>query len=177
MNEKFDRKASMPPLLEDSPMGEMIFNILIAFQDSVKGYDGCDKYADKIFRWNKSKMWTAAIDMAQPMRCGFQVLNHGDLWLNNMMFKSDEENNPIAVSMIDFQMSFWATPSIDLLYFIITSVMDDIKVDRFDDLIEFYHEHLSSALKKLNFDQYIPTLSELQSDLLDKGYAGLLNLN
>jgi aminoglycoside phosphotransferase (APT) family kinase protein len=106
------------------------------------------------------------------MRCGFQVLNHGDIWLNNMMFKSDEEGKPLDVSMIDFQGPFWGSPVNDILYFLISSVADDIKIHHFDDFVEFYHDQLCLALKSLKYAQNIPSLSELHVDILEKGSFG-----
>lgn len=173
IDKQFDRGSSMPPMPEDHPMMEGFFKILKSFETAVRGYGDCDVYADKISRWNRMKLVNLFIDVAKPMRGGFQILNHGDTWLNNMMFKFDDDNNPIDVSMIDYQMSFWGTPSADFLYFFVTSVADDIKVTHFDDLVEHYHEQLSSALKKLNYDQHIPTLWEIQTDLLDGGGYGL----
>lgn len=168
----FDRKASMPPMPEDSPFVEGFSKLFQAFTDSVKSYADRNAY-EKIARWDLKKLMTSMMDIATPMKCGFQVLNHGDSWINNMMFKSDEENNPIDVNLIDFQMSFWASPSCDLLYFLFSSVADDIKAIHFDHFIEFYHDQLTSALKKLKFDQHIPTLTELHIDLLDKGSFGM----
>jgi hypothetical protein len=72
-------------------------------------------------------------------------------------------------------MPFWASPAADLLYFLISSVENDIKVEHFDDFIEFYHTELSSGLKKLGYDQYIPTLVELHVDLLEKRYFGMFD--
>lgn len=159
----------MPPLPEDSPFMSGFKKIFEAFTEAVKNYGDCDAAYEKIVRWDFKRLITLWVDIATPMRCGFQAMNHGDIWLNNMMFKSDEENNPLDVSMIDFQGPFWASPSSDILYFLISSVADDIKIAHFDDFIEFYHEQLTLALKKLKFDQHIPTLSELHIDLLDKG--------
>jgi thiamine kinase-like enzyme len=143
-----------------------------AFTAAVKNYGDCGIYAEKISKWDQTKLFTQWIDIAEPMRCRFQVLNHGDAWLNNMMFKSDEQGNPLDVSLIDFQGPFWGSPANDILYFLISSVADDIKIDHFDDFIEFYHDQLTTALKKLNYDQHIPTLPELHVDLLEKGAFG-----
>lgn len=170
----FDRKATMPVFPEDSPFLLGFKKMLDAFTDSIKSYGDCDELATKIGKWDFKKLSGVWKDVAEPMRCGFQVMNHGDIWLNNMMFKSDEENNPLDVNMIDFQVAFWASPAPDILYFLVSSVADDIKVEHFDDFIEFYHEQLTSALKQLKFDQHIPTLPELHIDLLDKGAHGIL---
>ena len=53
-----------------------------------------------------------------------------------------------------------------------TSLNEEIKLDKFDFLIQFYHYHLSETLKKLNYQQNIPTLREIQIEMLDKGYYG-----
>lgn len=170
IHKDFDRRASMPIFDENNPVTEGLKKITRGFHDKVKNYGDCDMFAAKIDRWDTNRAMTAFIDVATPMRCGFQILNHGDMWLNNMMFKFDEANNPIDVALIDYQLSSWGSPSGDLLYFLITSVADDIKVDHFDDFISYYHDQLSESLKKLRFDQRIPSLTELHVDLLDKGF-------
>ena len=91
------------------------------------------------------------------------------------MFKSDENGVAEDVQFIDYQMSFWGSPANDILYFFVSSVADDIKTEHFDDLIEIYHQELAKSLKALNYDQHIPTLSEMHIDLLEKGGLGKRN--
>jgi thiamine kinase-like enzyme len=167
----FDRKGSTPPIDESSPFAAGFLRIIEGFIKAVDNYGDCDNYAAKIKSWNKQKLMSQYIDVSDPMRCDFVVMNHGDLWLNNMMFKF-ENGKPLEVSMIDYQAPFWGSPANDILYFLLTSVQDDIKVEHFDEFIEFYHEQLSTSLKKLNYDRHIPTLAELHIDLLDKGGFG-----
>ena len=107
-----------------------------------------------------------------PMKCGFTVLNHGDDWINNMMFKLDDQGNTVDFKFLDFQMSFWGSPAADLFYFIMSSIRDDIKVVHFDEIIEYYHEILVESLKKLNYQHHIPTLMELIEELKAKGDLG-----
>lgn len=177
MQSFLDRKSLMPPMdpnmpVEENPFYASIMTMFDGFVVAIRSYGGFDIYADKISKWDKMKIMTQYIDVAEPMRNGFLVLNHGDTWINNMMFKSDDDKNPTELCLIDFQMPFWASPAADILYFLTTSVADDIKVDHFDDFIEFYHSELSSALKKLNYDKHIPTLPEFHIDLIDKGFFG-----
>ena len=174
----FDRKLSMPPMDLDSGFALGFMKMFRAWQLAIRNYGDCDVFADKIDKWDSSKLFTQFIDVAEPMRCGFQVLNHGDAWLNNMMFKSDEDNNPLEVCLIDFQINFWAGPGVDLWYFLSTSVADEIKVDHFDEFIKFYHDQLTNGLKKLNYDQYVPTLAEIYDDIQDKsGFGNFIQLN
>lgn len=143
---------------------------------TVSTLEGCEKFHEKIVQWDMMKLMMVFMAIAEPMRSGFKVLNHGDGWINNMMFKSDEDGQFIEAKMIDFQLSFWGSPANDLLYFFVSSVADDVKTERFDDLIEVYHQELLDSLRKLNYDQHIPTLSELQIDLLEKGSCGAFDI-
>lgn len=88
------------------------------------------------------------------------------------MFKFDEEKNAQEIIFIDFQAAFWASPGSDLLYFFISSLADDIKVENFDNFVEFYHKELTSALNALRYEQPIPTLAEIYIDIMDKGSYG-----
>ncbi|KRG00133.1 uncharacterized protein Dwil_GK14326 [Drosophila willistoni] len=59
------------------------------------------------------------------------VLNHGDLWCNNIMFKVKEESNEILdVCFVDYQMTHYGTPANDLFCLLMTSPqLDETKKD------------------------------------------------
>lgn len=162
----------MSMMEENNPFMNAFLRQQKAFVAAIWSYGDCDAYAEKISRWNMSSFFSIFLDIAVPMRCGFTCLSHGDIWLNNMMFLSNAQKEPIDVILYDFQGSAWATPAADILYFLISSVSDDVKVEHFDDLIEFYHQELCKSLKALAFDQHIPTLSELFIDIMEKGQFG-----
>lgn len=71
-------------------------------------------------------------------------------------------------------MSVWGSPAIDLHYFIVSSAEKDLKTKEFDTIIQYYHENLVKMLKILGYKKHIPTLLELQVDLLQRGYLGLM---
>jgi hypothetical protein len=170
-----DRKASFPPEMmkeESNPFLKGFVAMYKAFIESLRSYGDCDKYADKLEMWDRDKLVGSWVLVAEPMRSGFTVLNHGDFWLNNMLFKNEDDNSPSDVSLIDFQGNAWAGPAVDLHYFFVSSISDDVKVDKFDEFVKFYHQELSESLEKLHFDQHIPTLDEVYTDLLDKAHVG-----
>lgn len=70
-------------------------------------------------------------------------------------------------------MSVWGSPAIDLHYFIISSAQKDLKVKEFDAIIQHYHYHLTKTLQQLKYKKHIPTLLELQVDLLQRGFLGV----
>ena len=178
IHKDFDRKTSMAmPEGVDNPMIQSIKLDFVCFVEAIRSYGGCDEYADKIAKWDINKICSSFVDLAEPMGNGFQVLNHGDMWVNNFMLKYDSDGSPIDVKLIDYQMSFWASPAADLIYFLISSIQDDIKVDHFDELVAYYHSVLVESLNKLKYDGVIPTLEELNADILVKGHFGEITIN
>lgn len=144
--------------------------MLNAFHEAVESWgEDYSVYANKIKKWDFQKFFNIEYDNAVPMRCGFQVLNHGDCWVNNFMIKHNQKGNPIDVLLIDFQVCNWGSPATDLQYFFISSLNEDIKLEYYDYLIKYYHSELVNNLKMLNYVKPIPTLEELFIDILEKG--------
>ncbi|KAL7027492.1 hypothetical protein ACKWTF_005459 [Chironomus riparius] len=166
-----ERTKSITPEMkrpEMEKLGITLIQLYQAFIDNLRKYGNCDEYADKISCWDQNKILHYWIKVVEPMKCGMVVLTHGDFWLNNLMFKFNESNEAVDVQILDFQSSYWGTPSLDLHYFLISSVHDDIKVEYYDEFIEHYHDKFVESLEKLGYDQYIPTLDDLYEDLLEK---------
>lgn len=49
-----------------------------------------------------------------------------------------------------------------------------MKIKEFDTLIQFYHDNLVKALQQLGYKKQIPTLLDLQIDLLQRGFLGVM---
>lgn len=161
-----NENLSSPKQMEKSTIsfGNFFKNFIEAANDS-----GFPEISKKIAQWDMMKIMMSYIAIAEPMQCGFKVLNHGDSWCNNMMFKKGDDGTSTDMRFIDYQMSFWGGPSADLGYFFISSLSNDIKVEHFDNLLVFYHDELVKALQALNYEKHIPTLSELHVDMIEKG--------
>lgn len=96
----------------------------------------------------------------------FNVLNHGDLWINNILVQKKTND----VLFVDFQMAFWGTPAFDILYFIMLSCNADTRIEKFDHLIEVYHSKLCEVLTTLRYEKSPPTLQQLQTDINKRGF-------
>ncbi|KAG5685050.1 hypothetical protein PVAND_014252 [Polypedilum vanderplanki] len=105
----------------------------------------------------------------------FRVLNHGDLWINNIFFKYDELNNPVDALLVDYQESFFGSPGIDFNHFLYTSCDFNVHSKHFDELIKFYYDTLISALKQLNYLK-IPTYDDIKYEIRNKAKQGLICL-
>lgn len=103
------------------------------------------------------------IDTCKPREGSLNVLNHGDFWMNNMLFKHDDEGRVVDVKFVDFQVVRYASPALDLLYFLYTSADEEARAQK-TDLLEAYLESLNSCLESLDCDERL-TLEQLEEDM------------
>ncbi|XP_058129395.1 uncharacterized protein LOC131290053 [Anopheles ziemanni] len=99
---------------------------------------------------------------------GFKVLNHGDFWTNNIMFKY-QGNELVDAIFVDFQNCVVGSPIIDLVYFLSSSPAYDVLQKHKDELVFTYHETLVLLLQKMGYLKSVPSLLELQVELLKHG--------
>uniref|UniRef100_A0AAG5CVP8 CHK kinase-like domain-containing protein n=1 Tax=Anopheles atroparvus TaxID=41427 RepID=A0AAG5CVP8_ANOAO len=99
---------------------------------------------------------------------GFKVLNHGDFWTNNIMFKYQGKELVDAI-FVDFQNCVVGSPIIDLVYFLASTPAYDVLQQHKDELVFTYHETLVLLLQKMGYLKSVPSLLELQVELLKHG--------
>ncbi|XP_065354501.1 uncharacterized protein LOC135948974 [Calliphora vicina] len=121
------------------------------------------KYAKKIFALAPYYMEIGRRCFA-PTNGHVNVLAHGDVWTNNVMFKyCAKTGKPKDVLLIDFQYSFWGSPTLDLHYFFNTSIKEDMRLHNEDELFQLYHQLFTETLRKLNYKSHpIPSLKQLR---------------
>ncbi|XP_046749906.1 uncharacterized protein LOC124413403 [Diprion similis] len=94
-------------------------------------------------------MYEKACEVTLYREDDFNVLNHGDLWVNNVMFRYDNDQKPVDHIFVDFQFCHWGSPTEDLLFFFGSSLSDDVRVQHRDSLIREYQATLTTTISKL----------------------------
>ncbi|KAJ6649395.1 hypothetical protein Bhyg_04629 [Pseudolycoriella hygida] len=125
---------------------------LISCVDEVKTWEGFESIAKKMNNFCDNFIEKLA-DHCKNSPATVKVLNHGDLWVNNFLFKYDE-GKPVDVVFVDYQLSFYSSPGVDVNYFLSTSPSNEVRENKDDDLIEIYYDNFSRILKKLSKQQY-----------------------
>ncbi|XP_034099228.2 uncharacterized protein LOC117564518 [Drosophila albomicans] len=130
----------------------------------VNSWPGFERIASKIDKYLQQQR--AHLVRAQaPLEKEIKVLNHGDLWVNNMLFKYDRVQQPQDVIFIDFQLSIWGSPGIDLNYFFYTSLSLDILKHKRPQLLKVYHNRLKETLLQLDMNVPVPSYEQLLNEV------------
>lgn len=158
---------------------EMFENTTKALLACVKDYSNCDMYYEKIARMQHrvtDDIFKTRANADDYDNEEFMVLNHGDAWLNNIMFQYDDETgNILETYFVDYQLPCYSTPAQDLLYFIMTSCQYEIKLKEFDYMIAFYHRNLEESLRLLSYSKKIPSLKDIHCMLFKYGIWGMFS--
>ncbi|XP_016980340.2 uncharacterized protein LOC108045504 [Drosophila rhopaloa] len=137
-----------------------------SYIEIVGKFEGAEEYLPKL-SWILDNHVDQIIEDAKINEAEFNVLNHGDAWVNNIMFQYDSEGNLRETLLLDHQNTKYGNPAQDLYYFLMSSAELDIKVDQFDYLIRWYHENLVKHTNLLKYNGFVPSLSELHTILIE----------
>ncbi|XP_055308222.1 uncharacterized protein LOC129572304 [Sitodiplosis mosellana] len=148
---------------QNAPCEEEYFkNVAKILSDTVRNWPGYGQLAEKL-----DKIPQTAYDNAykafEPQANGFNVITHGDMYINNLLFRYDDNGNPIDVRFIDFAFGKRTSPSIDLILLLYSSSHSSISQSDREYLVEYYHSELVKCLQLLNYSGHMPTLFEMQS--------------
>ncbi|KOC66570.1 hypothetical protein WH47_08963 [Habropoda laboriosa] len=106
----------------------------------------------------------------------FNVINHGDFWVNNMLFRYDENNKPVEHIFVDFQLALYTSPAIDLHYFLNTSPSEKVRDDCIDSLLDEYLKTLTATMKQLGCKTQPPTKDALLKSMEERAIYGLISM-
>ncbi|XP_036340772.1 uncharacterized protein LOC118750151 [Rhagoletis pomonella] len=122
-------------------------------------------YRSKILQL-KPRVMDYCRSVHEPPQSYFHTLLHGDLWTNNILLRYSAEGAEGAKQLedavlVDFQFSNWSTPAVDLHYFFNTSLPNEMRIDRQDELVKHYYSVLANTLTKLKYEAPVPTLHDI----------------
>ncbi|XP_058822378.1 uncharacterized protein LOC131683969 [Topomyia yanbarensis] len=99
----------------------------------------------------------------------YNVLNHGDFHYKNMMYKIIEGKTQ-DIFLLDYQLSIWGTPAIDIIYSLYLMCSAETRNNHRDELIKFYYDEFVASLNKFGYLGKIPSLINLHVEILKNGH-------
>lgn len=100
----------------------------------------------------------------RPESTARPVLNHGDCWVNNVLF-CHEEGKPRAMRFIDFQISRRASPAMDLYYFLFTSVRFEDVESRWEDLMAAYLDVFNAVVLDMGMEDSVLDAKDFAAEM------------
>nr|XP_046488249.1 uncharacterized protein LOC124221887 isoform X1 [Neodiprion pinetum]XP_046488250.1 uncharacterized protein LOC124221887 isoform X1 [Neodiprion pinetum] len=111
---------------------------------------------------------------ARCQKDDFNVLNHGDCWTNNMMFRYDDQGKPNLHIFVDFQLCVYGSPAVDILHFLATSPSNDVRKDHRKLLLHEYHDTLTITMAKFKCEVKPPSFNRLREVLKERAFLEAL---
>ncbi|XP_055696334.1 uncharacterized protein LOC129797607 [Lutzomyia longipalpis] len=141
-------------------------------KEEVENWPGYEVVAEKLAIQNATFMEKIRKVYQPNPESSINVLCHGDFHVRNMMFIKNGQD--IKETMfLDYQVSFWGSPAVDLIY-VLYAVGNAECRKRREELLSIYHGALTEYLNNLGCLKKPPSLLELNIEMLKKGAMEML---
>ncbi|KAL1140535.1 hypothetical protein AAG570_000465 [Ranatra chinensis] len=100
------------------------------------------------------------------------LLCHGDFCSNNIVFKYNDRGVIEDVKFVDFQASNYASPAMDLSFFLLLNTSAELRAASWDDLLETY---LHSLFENLTKASVAPTREQILEEFSKRALYGYLH--
>uniref|UniRef100_A0A182N4H5 CHK domain-containing protein n=1 Tax=Anopheles dirus TaxID=7168 RepID=A0A182N4H5_9DIPT len=144
--------------------GGDLVDILAVFPKEIEVYEKLLPAFERLFSEGESVRFGPK--MLKTISTPFTVLVMEDL--NRSQFTMREKSFGLPMSDVDFQTACYGSFAVDILYFFITSATELI-CDSFEELLQFYHANLVSALQQLRYQRPIPSYNDLLLQMKRRG--------
>lgn len=85
---------------------------------------------------------------ADPLGTRFNTICHGDMWMGNLLYKYDdeEEGKPAECSITDFHSAQFLSPATDLAHLLLTSTTRKYRQQHWDGVVQAYYDTFNRTL-------------------------------
>lgn len=123
-------------------------NAIAAFSDKPEVQEKLKKFKENIA--------DELTEMLNPENAEpYAIVNHGDCWINNFMFKQGADKQPTFMAFIDFQVARYVSPVLDLMYFIFVSTDKPLRDAHYENLLQTYYSSLSHIIRRCGEDSEV----------------------
>lgn len=91
----------------------------------------------------------------------------------NIMFQSDSNGKLTDAIQTEYPFICYGSVVNEIANGFYMSSSDKLRSDDWDELLQYYHSELITTLKKLNYSDRLPTLTELQVQLTQRGIGNV----
>lgn len=102
------------------------------------------------------------------------VICHGDFYINNMLFRYDNNEEPESVMFVDLQVCRYASLATDILYFLYSSLQPGVVSLYHDDLIQVYQSALNAEITRLAPGACQVSMKQIQDEIENHALYGLI---
>lgn len=138
--------------------------VKLIFKNSLKLHEILEKFPETL---------KTIFKYAQPSKKYKNVVSHGDLWVNNFMFKYEDET-PVDCKFIDYQLARYAPPAFDLAQTVYINSTKEFRAQHLDEILNTYCNAFEMELKNAHLDPSTISRSELLESFKEFHLVGLI---
>ncbi|XP_043476900.1 uncharacterized protein LOC122507942 [Leptopilina heterotoma] len=113
--------------------------------------------------------------VAHPNFSKLPVLCHSDLVASNLLFRYNDNNEPVTCCFVDFQFTKYSSPAYDLWGFFYMNTTKEMRNEGIDIFCKIYHETLVKILNENQINgNYLFSHHELQDMMKNERIYGLI---
>ncbi|XP_067007732.2 uncharacterized protein [Anabrus simplex] len=99
-------------------------------------------------------------ELIKPSKKYRNVVTHGDLWINNLLFKYDDDDDetPVDLRLVDYQLVRYTPPAVDIMSFLHLDTTQDFRRVNEKKLLSLYHTSLGEELARHGYqvEDFLP---------------------
>ncbi|KAK7069458.1 hypothetical protein SK128_016121, partial [Halocaridina rubra] len=143
-------------------------NVAITMLEHIGGYQ-------KVVDWIKMHK-ASFMDIMQSMLKSsppFDVACHGDLHVNNTLFRYDDDGNPVEIMLLDHQVNRIASLATDLNYFLFLNLTGEVRGPNLETFLQTYYDTFKEIVERSG-EELTFSLEEFRQEFRNKHCMALV---